>query len=200
MIVPGILVCISFLISVSVFIVSKALLISSATVIVRAGWAIWLNPLVRCCLLLLFCLPTPLTLVCGGCPIIPFLVHRPVYPFIWPQLHHSSGVCPQIQVWQCGALWVKLKRWCVSSVWVLQKGHSDDGCDLPSTLCNYDLRKGDLFVLSWARVQRVSRGCISSGLLMCGGVVCSILLLPLVARCLESIYVCKWHMLFLCVL
>ena len=24
-----------------------------------------------------------------------------------------------------------------------------------STLCNYDLRKGDLFVLSWARVRRV---------------------------------------------
>ena len=39
MIVPGILVCRSVLI-----IVSKALLISSATVIVRAGGAIWLNP------------------------------------------------------------------------------------------------------------------------------------------------------------
>ena len=37
MIVPGILVCSSFLISVRIFIVSKALLISSATVIVRAG-------------------------------------------------------------------------------------------------------------------------------------------------------------------
>ena len=32
------------------------------------------------------------------------------------------------------------------------KGHSADGCDLTSTLCKYDLRKGDLFVLSWARV------------------------------------------------
>ena len=31
---------------------------------------------------------------------------------------------------------------------VLQKGNSDDGCDLVSTLCKYDLRKGDLFVLS----------------------------------------------------
>ena len=37
MIVPGIFVCSSFLISVCMFIVSKALLISSATVIVRAG-------------------------------------------------------------------------------------------------------------------------------------------------------------------
>ena len=37
-------VCSSFLISVCMFIVSKAVLISSATVIVRAGGAIWLNP------------------------------------------------------------------------------------------------------------------------------------------------------------
>ena len=44
MIVPGILVCSSFLISVCMIIVSKALLISSATVIVRAEGAIWLNP------------------------------------------------------------------------------------------------------------------------------------------------------------
>ena len=46
MIVPGILVCSSFLISVCMFIVSKVLLISSATVLVRAGGAIWLNPFV----------------------------------------------------------------------------------------------------------------------------------------------------------
>ena len=44
MIVPGMFGCSSFLISVCMFIVSKALLISSATVIVRAGRAIWLNP------------------------------------------------------------------------------------------------------------------------------------------------------------
>ena len=25
---------------------------------------------------------------------------------------------------------------------VLQRGHSGDGCDLASTLCKYDLRKG----------------------------------------------------------
>ena len=40
MIVPGMFVCSSFLISVCMFIVSKPLLISSATVIVRAGGAI----------------------------------------------------------------------------------------------------------------------------------------------------------------
>ena len=44
MIVLGMLGFSSFLISVCMFIVSKALLISSATVIVRAGGAIWLNP------------------------------------------------------------------------------------------------------------------------------------------------------------
>ena len=44
MIVPGMLVSSSFLISVCMFIVSKSLLISSATVIVRAGGAIWWNP------------------------------------------------------------------------------------------------------------------------------------------------------------
>ena len=57
-----------------------------------------------------------------------------------------------------------------------------------------DLRKGDLFVLSWARVRRMRRGSISSELLMCGGGVRSILLLPLVARCLETIDVCIWSM------
>ena len=31
-------------------------------------------------------------------------------------------------------------------------GHIGDGYVLASTLCKYDLRKGDLFVLSWARV------------------------------------------------
>ena len=44
MIVPGMFVCSSFLISVCMFIVSKALLISSATVIVHVMGAIWLNP------------------------------------------------------------------------------------------------------------------------------------------------------------
>ena len=45
---------------------------------------------------------------------------------------------------------------------MLQSGHSGDGCVLASTLCKYDLRKGDLFVLSWARVRRVKRGSIDN--------------------------------------
>ena len=33
-------------------------------------------------------------------------------------------------------------------MWMSQRGHSGDRCVLASTLCKYDLRKGDLFVLS----------------------------------------------------
>ena len=52
-------------------------------------------------------------------------------------------------------------------------GHSGDVCVLASlflTLCKYDLRKGDLFVLSWARLICDEQGgvSISSELLMCG--------------------------------
>ena len=32
---------------------------------------------------------------------------------------------------------------------MLQRGNSGDGCELVSTSCNYDMRTGDLFVLSW---------------------------------------------------
>ena len=77
---------------------------------------------------------------------------------------------------------------------MLHRGHSGDGGDLASTLCNYDLRKGDLFIQSWARARRGRRGRISSELLMCGGGVRSNLLLPLVARCLGTIDVCIWRM------
>ena len=82
---------------------------------------------------------------------------------------------------------------------MLQRGHSGDGCDLASILCKYDLRKDDLFVLSWARVRRVRQRSMSSELVMCDGGVRSILLLPLVARCIETIDVCIWRMfVFLC--
>ena len=62
------LLCSSSLISVCMFIVSKALLISSATVIVRAERVIWLNPFatvlfsmcsavtVECCVLYPYCM------------------------------------------------------------------------------------------------------------------------------------------------
>ena len=83
---------------------------------------------------------------------------------------------------------------------MLQRGYSGDGCDLASTLCKYGLRKEDLFVLGWAMVRRVRRASLSSELLMCGRGVRSILLLPLVARCLETIDVLYGACLFLCLL
>ena len=50
---------------------------------------------------------------------------------------------------------------------MLQRGHSGDGYYLAFTSCRYDLRVGDLFVLSWAMVRRVRRGSISLELIMC---------------------------------
>ena len=76
---------------------------------------------------------------------------------------------------------------CVVCVCVSQRGHSSDGCDLASTLCKYDLRKGALFVLNWASVRGVRRG--SSELLMCGGSVHSMLLLPRDNRCMYMAHV-----------
>ena len=82
----------------------------------------------------------------------------------------------------------------MSCEWVLQRGNSGNGSDVTSTLCKYDLRKGDLLVLSWARVQRVRRGSISLALLMWGGDVRSSLLFPRVARCIETIEIWIWRM------
>ena len=129
--------------------------------------------------------PLPWPLLVGGSPMIALVVHQPAYPSIT-----SAGSAHKSVV----RMWVQLKRWCVSCVWMLQSG---DGCVLASTSCKYDLRKGDLFVLSWARMRRVMRGSISSELLMCGGGVRSILLLPLVVRCIETIDICIWRMFVL---
>ena len=45
----------------------------------------------------------------------------------------------------------------MSCVWMLKSGHSGDGWVLASTLCKYNLRKGDVFFLCWACVRRVMR-------------------------------------------
>ena len=50
----------------------------------------------------------------------------------------------------------------MSCMWVLQRGNSGDGCHLALALCNYDFRKGDLFVLSWVMVRRVKGGSLSA--------------------------------------
>ena len=126
------------------------------------------------------CLPTPMTLASGGFRSSPLWSTSQLLRPAGQQCSYSGGICRQIHGWQC-----------VLCMWALQRGHSGDGCALALTLCKYDLRKCDLFVLSWARVRRVRMRSISSELLICGGGVRSILLLPLVARCIETIYVCR---------
>ena len=77
---------------------------------------------------------------------------------------------------------------------VLQMGNSGDGCELASSWCKYNLRKDYLLVLGWARVRQVRWGSHSSEMLISGGGVRSILILFLVARCLDTVGVCIWRM------
>ena len=134
---------------------------------------------------MLLCLSTPLTLVCGGGESAHPAFGQPAS--ISLHLASSSitlvGSVHKSRGDSVVRLWVQLKRWRVSCVWMLQRGHSGDGCDLAKTWCKYELRKGDLFVLSLARVRRVRRESLSSKLLMCNGGVRSIFLLPLL-QCL----------------
>ena len=74
---------------------------------------------------------------------------------------------------------------------MLQRGNSGDGCDLASTLCRYDLRKGYLFVQGWVRVRQVRRGSISSEL-QCVVAVCAVFCYRLLWQ--ETIDVCIWRM------
>ena len=99
-------------------------------------------------------LPTPMTLASGWSPMFPLVVHQPASPSIWPavqSLRRGLSTNPGVTMWcVCGAYVGAVEE--MLCVWMLQRGHSGDGCVLASTLCKYDLRKGDLFVLSWARV------------------------------------------------
>ena len=45
---------------------------------------------------------------------------------------------------------------------MLKRGHIGDGCELASTLCQYALRKDDIFVLRWISVRRVRPVSVSS--------------------------------------
>ena len=82
---------------------------------------------------------------------------------------------------------------------MLQRVNNGDGGDFVSTLCKYDVRKGDLFILSWASVRRVRWGSIFSELLMCGGGVRSILLLPLVPRDNRCMYMAQVRFYVCCI-
>ena len=76
-------------------------------------------------------------------------------PCVWGESDHPAFVSPDnlfLHLTSRGnsvvGMWMQLKRWCVSCGWVLQM-NSGVGCDVASTLCKYDLKKGDLFLLSW---------------------------------------------------
>ena len=136
-----------------------------------------------------------MALASGGSPMFPLVVHQPASPSIWPavqSLRRGLSTNPGATMWcVCGCSWrdevcrvcgcyrggivvmdVFWRRLCVSMIW------------------------GREICLFWA-----GQGCdewggevSSSELLVCGGGVRSILLLPLVARCLETIDVCIWRM------
>ena len=79
----------------------------------------------------------------------------------------------------------------MSCVWMLQRG---DGCVLASTLCKYDFEEGRIVCSELGKGATSEAGSLSSGLIVCGGGGRNIMLLPLVARCIETIDVCIWHM------
>ena len=92
----------------------------------------------------LCCLSTPLTLVSvwGGESDDPACG-----PPASLSLHLASSSTTITSAWSAHTssgdnvvrMWVQLRRLCVSCVWILQRGHSGDGCVLASTLCEYDL-------------------------------------------------------------
>ena len=109
MIVPGMFVCSSFLISVCMFIVSKALLISSATVIVCAGGAIWLNPFAT----VLFSVCSAVTVEC--CVLYPCCMG--VFGILL--LCKEEGSSPVSLQLLRGGIWVCMRCSCLCLCWVL---------------------------------------------------------------------------------
>ena len=110
MIVPGMFVCSSFLISVCMFMVSKALLISSATVIVRAGGAIWLNPFAT----VLFSVCSAVTVEC--CVLYPCCSWVCLVCLLLCKEEGSSPVSLQLLR---GGIWACMRCPCLCLCWVL---------------------------------------------------------------------------------
>ena len=109
MIVPGMFVCSSFLMSVCIFIVSKALLISSATVIVRAGGAIWLNPFAT----VLFSVCSAVTVEC--CVLYPCCMGV----FDMFAVSKEEGSSPVSLQLLRGGIWACMRCPCLCLCWVL---------------------------------------------------------------------------------
>ena len=122
------------------------------------------------------------------------VIHQPASPSIWPAIQSPRRglfANPGVTMWcVCGCSWrddvcrmcgcyrggivVMDVIWCrlrVSMIWERVMVYSELGKDTTSEARS-----------------------MPSELIMCGGRVCSILLFPLVARCLETIEVCIWHM------
>ena len=109
MIVPGMFVCSSFLISVCMFIVSIALLISSATMIVRAGVAIWLHPFV-----------TVLFSVCSAVTVECCVLNRVAWVcLVCLLLCREEGSSPVSLQLLRGGIWACMTYPCLCLCWVL---------------------------------------------------------------------------------
>ena len=96
-----------------------------------------------------------MTLTSGGGVYLPLVGHHPAFPSIWPafpSLRWDLSTNPGLK---CSAYVDAAEEMMWLFVGVRQRGHSGNGYDLASTLCRYDLRKGNLFVLCWARMRRV---------------------------------------------
>ena len=112
MIVPGMFVCSSFLISVCMFIVSKALLVSSAIVNVRAGGAIWLNPFAT----VLFSVCSAITVECCICTHVTWV-------FLVCLLLCKEECSPpmSLQILR-GGIWAYMRCQCLCLRWALGWG------------------------------------------------------------------------------
>ena len=113
MIVPGMFVCSSFLISVCMFIVSKALLISSATVIVCARGG---GHLVEPFAMVLFNVCSAVTAEC--CVLYPCCMGV----FGMFLLCKEEGSSPVFLQLQRGGIWACMRCPCLCHCWVLGWG------------------------------------------------------------------------------
>ena len=108
MILPRMLVYIIFRSSVCMFIVSKAFLISSATVIVCTGEAIWLNPLA-----------TVLFNVCSAVTVVLCLDLCCMGMFGMLLLCMEEGSSPVSLQLLRGGIWACMRYPCLCLCWVL---------------------------------------------------------------------------------
>ena len=90
--------------------------------------------------------------------MFPLVVHQPASPSIWPavpSLRRGLSTNPVDTPWcVCGEVQEMMCVVCESAT-LGMAWDSGDACDLSSTLCKYNMRKGDLFFLRWAMILRL---------------------------------------------